>query len=142
MEFFWYLLGKLTDGLDAFANWFPGFWQYAMTVAAVPENKKLILLIGGLFAVIVVMFIIFTWPSSAARARKKSRRSRAKLTEQPAREMPLATAVITDPKALAKLGEIEEDMLTLKELYQSGDIDIESYVNDSRSLYERAKQLA
>jgi uncharacterized membrane protein len=141
MEFFWYLLGKITDGLDAFANWFPGFWEYAMAVAAVPENKKLILLLGGLFVLIVLMLMIFMWPSSAARARKKSRRSRAKLNE-PAREMPLATAVVTDPKSLAKLAEIEVDMLTLKELYQSGDIDLESYVNDSRSLYERAKQLA
>jgi uncharacterized membrane protein len=141
MEFFWYLLGKITDGLDALASWFPGFWQYAMAVAAVPENKKLLLLIGGLIVMIVLMLIIFTWPSSASRARNKARRSRIKPAE-PAREMPLATAVVTDPKTLAKLGEIEEDMLTLKELYQSGDIDIESYVNDSRSLYERAKQLA
>ena len=43
-------------------------------------------------------------------------------------------------QVVGKLAEIERDMLALKELFESGHIDAEVYVEETRKLYETAQQ--
>ena len=44
--------------------------------------------------------------------------------------------------ALARLTEIEQEMLALRDLFQAGEISRETYVTDSRALFDEAEKLA
>ena len=46
------------------------------------------------------------------------------------------------PPALARLTEIEQEMLALRDLFQSGEISRDTYVTDSRALFDEAEKLA
>ena len=46
------------------------------------------------------------------------------------------------PPALARLTEIEQEMLALRDLFQAGEISRETYVTDSRALFDEAEKLA
>jgi hypothetical protein len=46
------------------------------------------------------------------------------------------------PPALARLTEIEKEMLALRDLFQSGEISRDTYVTDSRALFDEAEKLA
>ena len=83
-----------------------------------------------------------------APARKKTGKKAA--AKQGQQEIPADFALLrrdseSPPNAsagLARLAEIEQEMLALRDLFQSGEISRETYVSDSRALYEEAEKLA
>lgn len=83
-------------------------------------------------------------------AAKKASKSEAGERRQPAAEAAGEFAFLkrsekpapqTDP-AVDRLAEIEQEMLALRALFQSGEISRETYVSDSRALYNEATRLA
>ena len=55
------------------------------------------------------------------------------------RDVQTSTTQFQDP-VLAALADIERDMLALKELYETGHINADLYISETRKLYDRAQQ--
>ena len=64
-------------------------------------------------------------------------KKRGKSKAEPAAEVPPVTG-----DDLSTLNEIERDMLALKELYETGHIELDIYVQETQTLYNKAKSLA
>lgn len=89
-----------------------------------------------------------TAPAKAASSKKKAGKKAAAKADQ--QEIPADFALLRrdseqpadGPPALARLTEIEQEMLALRDLFQSGEISRETYVTDSRALFDEAEKLA
>ena len=89
-----------------------------------------------------------TAPAKAASSKKKAGKKVAAKADQ--QEIPADFALLRrdseqpadGPPALARLTEIEQEMLALRDLFQSGEISRETYVTDSRALFDEAEKLA
>ena len=86
--------------------------------------------------------------STAASSKKKAGKKAAAKADQ--QEIPADFALLRrdseqpadGPPALARLTEIEQEMLALRDLFQSGEISRDTYVTDSRALFDEAEKLA
>jgi hypothetical protein len=84
---------------------------------------------------------------SASTGKKAGKKAAGKTDQQ---EIPADFALLRrdsepppdTPAALARLTEIEQEMLALRDLFQSGEISRETYVTDSRALFDEAEKLA
>ncbi len=89
-----------------------------------------------------------TASAKAASSKKKAGKKAAAKADQ--QEIPADFALLRrdseqpadGPPALARLTEIEQEMLALRDLFQSGKISRETYVTDSRALFDEAEKLA
>ena len=89
-----------------------------------------------------------TAPAKAASSKKKAGKKAAAKADQ--HEIPADFALLRrdseqpadGPPTLARLTEIEKEMLALRDLFQSGEISRETYVTDSRALFDEAEKLA
>lgn len=86
--------------------------------------------------------------STPASSKKKAGKKAAAKEDQ--QEIPADFALLRrdseqpadGPPALARLTEIEQEMLALRDLFQAGEISRETYVTDSRALFDEAEKLA
>ena len=148
---------KISQQVTFFFDW--------LLQKGVREDTLIIILIAGGVSVLLLVLGIMLAAFKYYRNRAASKPARVKKTKKAApsaadqvkgpdprfaifkkrrkKEQPAATAPIVDnasTEQVKTLTDIERDMLALKELFESGHIDAEVYVEETRKLYETAQQ--
>lgn len=167
MEYLTHLKETFLDGVAGFTDLFSALFSYFISIGVREETLLVILIAGGISMLILFAAILLslsrvklgassapTQPKNAKKARKKpaqsekvvgpdpafaifkKRKNKSKEMQSP-EEVPMVSGTHLDT-----LSEIERDMLALKELHMTGHIGLDVYVQETKKLYDQAKNLS
>lgn len=155
------------DGISAITTSIADLFQYFINIGIREETLILILVAAGISLLLLIAALLIAMSRIKIKTRaqrgdapaKKSRKSREKKPKKgqtervkgpnPAfaifKKRKSASEAETSPTIvdeLSSLTDVERDMLAVKELYDTGHISLEIYVDETKKLYEKAKSLA
>jgi hypothetical protein len=133
-----YSATAISLGLDDAKVWFAAFSEYVISLGVEQQTLDLIVIGVGVSVLILLLALLRGfWNLITGGGGRRRRRGEYYADDVHT----MARSNVIDKDSLKKLNDIQDDMVTLKELYESGEIKLDVYIRDSKALYEKAKKL-